>query len=111
MHAIEQGGSTATTMKRLRELESKQEELKRQILIEKSKTAVQITADQVREFYEKALRLKPQMLIGLLIKEILLFDDKIQIQFNTLINGSPDESLGFSFCKKQLALHIQFRSE
>ena len=83
MNAIEQGGSTATAMKRLRDLESKQEDLKKRILIEKSKTAVQVTENQVREFYEKALRLKPQMLIEYLIKEILLFDDKIQLQFNT----------------------------
>ncbi len=112
MNAIEQGGSTATAMKRLRELESKQENLKKRILIEKSKTAVQVTENQVREFYEKALRLKPQMLIEYLIKEIILFDDKIQIQFNTPINESPDNITGFSFSTKtvSLAYKIPFRT-
>ena len=99
-------------MKRLRDLESKQEDLKKRILIEKSKTAVQVTENQVREFYEKALRLKPQMLIEYLIKEILLFDDKIQIQFNTPLNESPDDNTGFSFITKtvSLAYKIPFRT-
>ena len=112
MNAIEQGGSTSTAMKRLRELESKQEDLKKRILIEKSKTAVQVTENQVREFYEKALRQKPQMLIEYLIKEIILFDDKIQIQFNTPLNESPDDNTGFSFSTKtvSLAYKIPFRT-
>lgn len=112
MNAIEQGGSTATEMSRLRELESKQEDLKRQIIIEKSKTTIQITESQVREFYEKALRNKPQMLIEYLIKRIVLFDDKIQIQLNTPLNESPDESLGFSFNAKTVSISykVPFRS-
>ena len=39
-----------TTNKRLHELESKQKELERQILIEKSKLAVQLPESTVRKF-------------------------------------------------------------
>ena len=61
MTAIENGGTSATAMKRLRELEIRQEELERQILIEKSKTTVQLTEKQIREFYIQAVSLEPRL--------------------------------------------------
>lgn len=104
MNAIEQGGSTNTAMKRLRELEARQEELERMILIEKSKTAVTLTEKDIREYYEQALALDPKMLITYLIKEIVLFDDRIEITYNSPIRISSDESRGFSFCSKTVNL-------
>ena len=96
--AVERGIISNTTNKRLHELEQQQEELKRQILIERSKQVVQLQENDIREFYEQALKLEPKMLINYLIKQINLFDDKIQIQFNSPIRISPDdEKLGFSF--------------
>ena len=52
------------------------------------------------------------MLIEYLIKRIVLFDDKIQIQLNTPLNESPDESLGFSFNAKTVSISykVPFRS-
>ena len=98
MKAIEQGIISNTTNKRLHELESKQEELERQILIEKSKQSVKISEREIRTIYENALRLEPQLLIDTLIKEILLYDDRIEIYFNSPIRTSPDdENRGFSF--------------
>ncbi len=108
MTAIENGGTTNTAMKRMRELESRQSELDKQILIEKSKTAVQLTENQIREFYSQALALEPKLLINYLIKQITLYDDKIQIQFNSPIKESPDnESRGFSLCTKTVSLTFQ----
>ena len=63
MAAIEQGIISNTTNKRLHELESKQEELERQILIEKSKLAVQLPESTVRKFYTDALKAEPKLLI------------------------------------------------
>ena len=100
MTAIENGVFTATTTKRLKELESRQEELERQIIIEKNKTAVKYSESDIREFYEQALKLEPQMLINYLIKEILLFDDRIEIYYNSPIVKSPDNNRGFCFCDK-----------
>ena len=90
--AIERGILSNTTNKRLHELESRQEELERLILIEKSKTAVKVSEQDIREFYEQALREEPKMLINCLIKEIVLFDDRMEIYFNSPIKKSPDES-------------------
>lgn len=114
MSAIENGGTSNTIMKRLRELEIRQEELERQILIEKSKTTVQLTEKQIREFYTQALSLEPKLLINYLVKQITLYDDKIEIQFNAPIKVSPDDESrrGFLFYSKtvKLSYKVPFRT-
>lgn len=96
MNAIEQGVVTNSTTKRLKELEARQEELERNILIEQNRNAVRIKASEIREYYKEALTLEAQGLINYLIKEIVLFDDKIEIYFNKPTRTSPDESRGIS---------------
>lgn len=98
--AIEQGIISTTTNKRLQELEQQQAELERQILIEKSKTVVKLSKQDILSYYEQALRLEPKLLINFLIREIVLYDDKIEIYFNSPIPTSPDENSGFSFYSK-----------
>lgn len=85
MRAIEQGIMNNTTNKRMKELESKQEELERQILIERSKMSIKKTEREIREFYQEALKLEPQLLIDLIVKEIIVFDDHIDIIYNSPI--------------------------
>ena len=96
MSAIEQGVVTNTTTKRLKELEARQEEMERQILIERSKNAVRVSAEEIKEYYKAALSLEAQMLINYLVKDIVLYDDKIEIYFNKPTRNSPDENRGFS---------------
>ena len=100
MSAIENGGTSNTAMKRLRELENRIETLDKQIVIERSKVAVMLTEADIREFYAKALRLEPKMLVNYLVKDIVLFDDKIEIHYNSPITNCPDDKSGFSFCDK-----------
>lgn len=98
MSAIEQGIISNTTNKRLHELENKLTELERNIVIEQSKTAVTLPESSIRKFYEQALLKEPQMLINLLIKEIVLYNDKMIVYYNNPIRTSPDgNSQGFSF--------------
>ena len=113
MTAIENGGTSNTAMKRMRELESRQSELERQIIIEKSKTETMFNKEQIKEFYTQALLLEPKLLINYLIKKIVLFDDKIEIQFNSPIKSSPDnENRGFLFCSKtfKVSFKIPYRA-
>lgn len=105
MTAIEKGVITNTTAKRLKELEEQQENLERQIPIERSKTAVKLSESDMKQFYIQALKLEPQMLINYLIKEIVLFDDKIEIHYNSPIRISPDDSQGFSFYSKTIQIN------
>ncbi len=109
MSAIERGLYTATANKRMRELEERQGELERLIIIERSKMQVKVTASEIRSFYTSALSLEPLMLINYLVKEIVLFDDEMHIYYNSPLMISPDESQGFSFCDRnaQIPVHIQ----
>lgn len=107
--AIEQGIISNTTNRRLHELETRQAELERQALIEKSKLAVQLPEAIIRKFYTKALEMEPRLLIDCLVKEILLYDDKIEIYFNSPIKpspaeGGPDESQGFLFYTEDIRI-------
>lgn len=88
--AVERGIVSNATSKRLKELEEQQELLERQILIERSKQAVQFKESDIREFYEQMLH-EPKTLITYLIKQVTLYDDKIKIQFNSPIRISPDD--------------------
>ena len=45
--------------------------------------------------------MEAKMLIHYLVKQIVLYDDKIEIQFYHPLTTSSDESQGCSFCSKQ----------
>jgi hypothetical protein len=93
--AIEQGIISNTTGKRLRELEEQQANLEKQILIERNKIAIKMSESDIREFYESAIDLAPQTLINYLVKEVILYDDKVIVKFNNPLRTSPDNSQGF----------------
>ena len=46
----------------------------------------------LRIYYKEALALEAQMLINYLVKEIVMYDDKIEIFFHKPTRNSPDES-------------------
>lgn len=107
VNAVERGIISNTTNKRLHELEKQQEQLERQILIERNKTAVKIKESDIRQYYEQALKLEPQMLISYLIKQIVIFDDKIEIHYNSPIKSSPDNNgLDFLFYSQTTTLYL-----
>lgn len=95
VNAIENGIVSNTTNKRLHDLEKQQEELERQILVERSKQSIKIPESEIRQFYTQALRAEKRLLVNLLIQEIVLYDDKIEIYFNNPTTKSPDDGQGF----------------
>ena len=58
----------------MRELEERQSELDRLIIIERSKMQVKVSAEEIRTFYDTALMQESQMLINYLVKEIIVYD-------------------------------------
>ena len=68
-----------------------------------------VSAEEICAFYEAALLQESQTLINYLVKEIIVYDDEIQIYFNSPLTISPDESQGFSLCDKEakIQVHIQ----
>lgn len=95
MKAIEQGIVNNTTNKRMKELENQLEDIDRQILIEKSKNAFKVSKQALKEFFIEALKLEPKLLIDYVIKEIRVYEDKLEIIFNSPIKRSPDINQGF----------------
>ncbi len=80
--------------------------LNRNIAIEKSKTVIKLTEKEIRQHYKLALTLDMQSIINILVKEIKLYDDKMEIIYNTPLQTSPDESQGFCFSQKTIEMTI-----
>ena len=95
MTAVERGIINNTTNKRMKELEKQLEELDRQILLEKSKQSFEISKQDLEQFFIQALKLEPKLLIDYLVKEIKVYEDKLEIFFNSPIIKSPDNNQGF----------------
>ncbi len=104
MSAILKGVVTETTTAKLKELESKKKELERQILVEQSKTAIKLTESRLREYFETGIQLENKLLIDYFIKEIILYDDRIEIIYKNPLTYSPDyeNGQGFSFYTKEI---------
>ena len=104
MSAILKGVVTETTTAKLKELETKKKELERQILVEQSKTAIQLTETRLREYFETGIQLENKLLIDYFIKEIILYDDRIEIIYKNPLTYSPDyeNGQGFSFYTKEI---------
>ena len=92
MKAVEQGVVNNTTNKRMIELENKLEDIERQIIVEKSKTNFKLTKEDIVTYLNDALKLEPQLLINYIVNQIILFDDKMQIFFNSPTIKTTDES-------------------
>ena len=99
MKAIEQGIVTSTTKERLQELEGRRDELKGRIKVEDSKARIKLTKPEILRFIGKAIRKEPAQMIRLLIKEIVVYDDKIEVYYNTSERTRPDgEDTHQAFC-------------
>ena len=107
MKAIEAGIITATTQRRLNELEEQKTELERKILIEESKQAVLLNRDEIERYYIQALALNPERIISTFIKEIVLYNDKIEVYLNSPLRTSPDDNRGFSFYTEVVNMPIE----
>ena len=63
----------------------------------------------MKTFYLQALSLEPKILIDYVIDEIKVYEDKLEIKFNSPIKRSPDDNQGFFLFKYNFKLpqHIQ----
>lgn len=111
MSAVEQGVVNKTTNNRMKELEQQIEDIERQILVERSKTSIKISEEDIRKFYIETLKLEPLLLIDALIKQIKLYNDKIEITFNTPTLQSPNDKDSFLMLKNKMKKIIQNKQQ
>lgn len=98
LDCMEQGMATESTKQRLIELENKRSILSENIIIEQSKERAKLTKDDVIKHVVTTLRKLPRQLLDLLIKEIRLYNDKIEIDFHFVDKKSPDDKNRWGFC-------------
>ncbi|MGN1201224.1 MAG: recombinase family protein [Candidatus Caccovivens sp.] len=110
--AIEQGVINKTTNARMKELEQQIEDLESQMLIERSKMNAKISEEEIRKFYTDALKQEPMMLINYLIKQIKMFNERIEITFNSPTLRGPNTDFSFLTINKpmrKILPHKQFK--
>jgi hypothetical protein len=96
MSAIEKGILTNSTKSRLDELETLQAEISAKIAIEKTKLTIMLKKEEIVGYIRTALKKDPQQMVDLLVKQIILFDDKIMIRYN-YIRDKDDDDLNIEF--------------
>lgn len=91
--AIEKGIITSSTKEHLEKLEEQKIKITEAILIENSKQKFQLTEDDIFKYLKNAISKKSKQMIDLLIKEIKIYNNKIEIFFKynkTKDNGIKD---------------------
>ena len=110
LDAVEKGIITSSTKQRIEDLENKLEDIDTKVLLEKSHTKVLLTPKEVVSYIKTALKKEPKVLIKMLIKEIILYDDHIEIYYKHSDRQKPDEQKThqvFSFYKAFYKCNIQ----
>ena len=113
LDAIGKGLVTMSTKRRLEELEARQEELIGKIAIEESKAKICLSKDEVEQYIKKALSNNAKSMIDMLVKKIIVYDDKLEIELNYTDRNSPDdEHRGFAICSMQTTMkkHIGYNN-
>lgn len=91
LNAIMNGITTSSTKEMLENLESKKTDIAYKISLEQSKEKLKVTINDIVKFIKKAISKKPQLMIDLLVKEIVLYNNKIEIHLNYTDNKFPDD--------------------
>ena len=86
-------------IKDIRALEAKIAELTEQLKVADSKARIKVSKSDILKFINKAIRKEPDQMVKLLVKRILLYNDRIEIYYNISEGTRPDEEThqAFSF--------------
>lgn len=97
--AMEQGIISSTTKDRLNNLESEKADLINKIAVEKARASLLIQKEDIVKYLQNAVKKRPLQMIQLIIKQVVLYNDKIEIHLNYTDDKRPDEEdrQAFSF--------------
>ena len=83
MMCLEQGITSESTKKRLMELDKRLKELNEKISLEMQKDRKPILSKKdVTDFITHQLKQEPDTIIQLLVKKVIIYDNKVEIIFN-----------------------------
>ncbi len=106
LNAMEQGIITASTKERLIKLEEKKTDVLSKIAVENAKEQLTVTKEDIIKFIQRNVHKNAQSMISLLIKEIKIYNDKIEIYYNYTNNPAVNEPQGIIFYSKELSLNV-----
>jgi len=98
LDAVAQGIVTSSTKKRIEDLEAALEVAEGKLLTEQAKNKIQISPADIKRFIFKALKKEPRLMIRLLVKEVILYDDKVEVYYNFIDKKRPDDLEHQAFC-------------
>ena len=102
LRAMEQGVFSETTLARLQELEKRQKKLEQAIVEQRAKQDVQLDEATIRSYYHAAVQEHLPSMVFLLVKKIILYDDRAEVYLQSPLPNSPDEDRGcFLFTRKE----------
>ena len=87
---IEQGITSQTIISRVKELTEQIATLKKNISTERNKPKTMFTREQLYNYYIEKLQRNGREIAALLVNKIRLYNDKIEIIFNSPIKKNPD---------------------
>ena len=110
LDAIAEGYRSSKTKEKLEEFEAILDIVEGKILIEKAKEKSAISKEDIIKFISKCTKKEPLQMIKLLIKEIILYDDKVEIYYNYIDKKSPDEfeHQAFLFYTENVDLYMKY---
>lgn len=91
VNAIEKVIYSETTKTRLLELEKQSKQLQEDIVIEESKQTIELSKEDIKNYFAYTMKQCPDRAIELFIKSVNVFDNKIQIQVNNAINMAQND--------------------
>ena len=109
LDAIADGYRSSKTKEKLEEYEIKLDIIEGKILAEKSKEKVHLTKQDIIKFIGKCIKKSPELMIKLLVKEIILYNDRIDIYYNYIDKIGPDDFVhqAFSFYSNKIILDVE----
>lgn len=87
---MEKGIVSSSTAKRLEELENQKIALETKISLEKVKESTLIQKRDIVNYLNQAIKKTPRLMIELIIKDVVLYKDRIEIHFNYTDLIRPD---------------------
>lgn len=105
--AIEKGIISKTTQSRLFELEKMEEEIEQRLVLERKEKENFITNNEIIKFIKTNIEKEPKIMINALISKIVLFNDKIEIEFNYTNKIDPDFNRDLIFILGEEKIYIE----
>ena len=109
LEAIADGYRSSKTKEKLEELENRLDIVEGKILVEKAKDKTTLTKIDIIKFITKCIKKDPQQMVKLLVKEIVLYNDKIDIYYNFIDKIGPDDFVhqAFSFYSMEFIVDMK----